>query len=193
MFAVCKSNNRQIITAVSLYSKTNNDRLVFNNWIAMENSGPFQDTAGWLYGKRQRTQPEHVKTSALWQHLNNMDVYHCPMHRDRTHNTQKLSSYTMNGMAQHFGALPWFFSSQFNSDHILFWETNEKQTALWNDGSDFPRERADGTKLTYRHGKDSAISAIDGSVSKISNSMFNATLNEANSPLTYCPEHETNH
>lgn len=188
-FAVCKSNNKQLMNAVAMYGKNNNNRFVFSNWISLSSSNPM----GWLYYGNEKNSADDVEKGAFWQYLGSRDVYHCPMHYDRSHGTQVLSSYTMNGSVQHNGALPWYFMDQFESNFIVFWETNEEQTGLWNDGSDFPRERSDGTKLTFRHDRPSTIGVLDGSISQVTNLIFNATLNQAQSPLTWCPTHNQNH
>lgn len=186
-FAVCKSNNKQLMNAVAMYGKNNENRFVFSNWVALSGTYPL----GWLYYGSEKNSADDVERGAFWEYLGTRDVYHCPMHENKTYGTQVLSSYTMNGMVQHNGSLPWFYMDQFESDFITFWETNEK-LALWNDGGDLPRERADGTKLTFRHDGPSTIGILDGSVSQISNSVFNATLNQGNSPLTFCPKHNRN-
>lgn len=189
-FAVCKSNNKQLMTAFTIYSKNNEYRTVFSNWISLDAT---QDR-GWLYAQGEKDSADDVEAGVFWEYLGTRDVYHCPMHYDnRNVGTQRLSSYTMNGMMQHNGQLPWFFTNQFESNYIIFWETNEGLTNLWNDGADFPREQANGTKLTFRHKGPSTIGVIDGSIMTLNNSTFNAALNETNSPLTGCPSHGSNH
>ena len=189
-FAVCKSNNKQLMTAFTLYSKNNENRTVFSNWISLDSTHDL----GWLYAKSQKSNPSDVEAGAFWPYLNSREVYHCPIHNvNRHHGTQKLSSYTMNGMMQHNGQLPWYFINQFENDYIIFWETNENQTGLWNDGSDFPRERADGTKLTFRHDGPSTVGVIDGSIIVHKNLSFNAALNQDKSPITGCPTHAGGH
>ena len=185
-FAVCKSNNKQLMTAFTIYAKNNEYRTVFSNWISLDAS---QDR-GWLYANGQKNSPDDVERGVFWDYLGNRDVYFCPMHQDnRNIGTQRLSSYTMNGMMQHNGQLPWFFVNQFESNYIVFWETNEQITGLWNDGADFPRERSNEDKLTLRHRGPSTIGVIDGSITTLQNPTFDASLNEANSPLTGCPSH----
>ena len=189
-FAVCKSNNKQLMTAFALYAKNNENRTVFSNWISLDST----HDRGWLYANGQKSDPSHVEAGSFWPYLGSREVYHCPVHYDnRDVGTQKLSSYTMNGMMQHNGQLPWFFINQFENNYIIFWETNENQTGLWNDGSDFPREQANGTKLTFRHDGPSTIGVIDGSIIVHKNSSFNAALNQNESPLTGCPKHINGH
>ena len=139
---------------------------------------------------------EDVKTGLLWPLLESTEVYHCPVHENKTYNSQKLTSYIMNGIAQDENNNNFHKLSQFQSSFILFWEANEKHEGnMWNDGSDQAREDITGNeKLTFRHGKTSSISAIDGSVTAISNVGFISTLNAPASPTTSCPTHgDTSH
>ncbi|MCM8539000.1 MAG: prepilin-type N-terminal cleavage/methylation domain-containing protein [Lentisphaeraceae bacterium] len=192
MFALCKNNNRQITIAVNLYATDDDDTLPFSSW------QPTSATYGknWLYNHGSMASLEDVKTGLLWPLLESTEVYHCPVHEDKTYNSQKLTSYIMNSIVQDDFHDNWHRISQFETAFILFWEANEKhQGGMWNDGCDLSREDSNGNeKLTKRHGKSSSLSAIDGSVTGITNVAFTSTLNAPSSPTTSCPTHgDTSH
>ena len=190
LFAVCKSNSRQITMAVNLYSNSDDDYLPYSGW------QPTSGTYGrnWLYNHGQTASIEDVKNGLLWPLMESMDIYHCPVHEDKTYNAQKLTSYIMNSIVQDDWHDNWHKLSQFESSFVLFWEGNEKHKGgMWNDGTDLAREDTNGNeKLTTRHGKLSAVSSLDASVRSISNVGFMAELNAGNSPLTSCPTHGPN-
>lgn len=190
LFAICKSNNRQITIAVNLYTTDDNDLLPFSGW--QPKSALYGKN--WLYNHGNMANIEDVKTGLLWPLLESMEVYHCPVHENKDYNSQKLTSYIMNGIVQDENNDNWHKLSQFESSFILFWEANEKHKgAMWNDGADRSREDINGNaKLTFRHGKNSSVSAIDGSVTGISNVSFTSSLNAPSSPLTSCPTHGPN-
>lgn len=189
-FAICKSNNRQITVAVNLYTTDDSDFLPFSGWQPKS----AQYGKNWLYDHGNMSSIEDVKTGLLWPLLESMDVYHCPVHEKKNYGSQKLTSYIMNGIVQDENNDNWHKLSQFESSFILFWEANEKhEGGMWNDGADRAREDINGSeKLTLRHGKNSSVSAIDGSVTGISNVSFISTLNAPSSPLTSCPTHGAN-
>lgn len=190
LFAICKSNNRQISVAVNLYSTGENDHLPYSGWL------PTSGTYGknWLYNHGNMNTLEDVKGGLLWPLLETTEIYHCPVHEEKDYNAQKLTSYIMNSIVQDDWHDNWHKLSQFESSFILFWEANEQhQGSMWNDGTDLSREDIAGNaKLTSRHGKLSSISAIDGSVTSISNVGFISLLNASESPLTSCPTHGNN-
>ena len=188
-FAICKSNNRQITVAVNLYTTDDNDYLPFSGWQPKS----AQYGKNWLYNHGHMNSIEDVKTGLLWPLLESTEIYHCPVHTDKDYNSQKLTSYIMNGIVQDENNDNWHKLSQFDSSFVLFWEANEKHNGgMWNDGADRAREDINGgEKLTLRHGKKSSISSIDGSVTGITNVAFPALLNAAESPLTSCPTHGT--
>ena len=189
-FALCKSNNRQLATAVNLYTTGEDDYLPFSGW------APFSAQHGqnWLYNHGQMNSIEDVQTGLLWPLLESMEVYHCPVHEDKDYNSQKLTSYIMNGIVQDENNNNFHKISQFESSFILYWEANEKHNGgMWNDGTDRSREDINGSeKLTFRHGKKSSISGLDGSVTAITNVSFISLLNADGSPLTSCPTHGPN-
>lgn len=187
LFALCKSNSRQITIAVNLYTSEDNDFLPFSGW--QPKSAKYG--MNWLYMHGSMAGIEDVKTGLLWPFLETLEVYHCPVHEDKVYNSQKLTSYIMNGIVQDENNDNWHKASQFESAFVLFWEANEKHRGgMWNDGSDRAREDINNSeKLTLRHGKSSSIASIDGSVTAISNINFISLLNAANSPLTSCPTH----
>jgi prepilin-type N-terminal cleavage/methylation domain-containing protein len=190
MFALCKNNSRQITTSVILYSDNSNGYLPFSGW--SPNSAKYKKN--WLFEHGSMNTINDVKKGLLWPILETTEIYHCPVHENRNHKTQKLTSYIMNSIIQDDGYDNWFTLSRFESAFILFWEANEKHLGnMWNDGADMAREDLTD-KLTTRHGKSSTISALDGSTSAISTVGFNALLNAPQSPLTSCPTHgETSH
>ena len=181
IFAVCKSNQKQFGTAMNLYTTDNNDDLAHSTWL----SG-FGDKVGWLYQGGNKSQPEHVETGAFWQYFESRDIYHCPAHeeKDRTNGTQKLTSYIVNGLINHYSQNQYKINA-FHGSYIFMWENN--LGGSWNDGTDFVREGAP-KKLTERHYGPSSVTSLDGSVSTFRNVQFNAELNADNSRLTSCGE-----
>jgi prepilin-type N-terminal cleavage/methylation domain-containing protein len=185
----CESNLRQFGLACSMYENDHKLFLPYSNW------GPTQAfnnvNAGWLYTTPLTSNQSDVTTGVLWQYLNTIEVYHCPLHRPQDSSllgvgaSNILTSYLMNGAINDFGAsapgspstgLPKAYLwkvSNFNWDDILMWEADERGSAAWNDGSSWPSETYNPSDPFYvgsgaRHIKYLSVLSMDGHVESMS-------------------------
>ena len=173
--AMCMSNQKQIMTAVIMYTTDWKGYLPHCNWGGGSNSV----YPGWLYTEWLRKTPgganvgtyveSDVETGVLWKYLHNRQVYRCPLQPVEDviykHSSNICTSYNMNGACFGYGSarLPgWKIGkmTSFIRDSVCFWETTEQIEFAWNDGSNFPQP-SEG--LTRRHGSGGAvISCFDG-------------------------------
>lgn len=187
--SVCASNQKQILAASQIYVSNNNSFFAHSSWSNTRTTG----LNTWLLkGGNRATWQSSVKTGAFWNYIENLDVYHCPLHSDekRVHNTtQKLTSYIFNGTIQDFNYNIWYSPSHFErEDFVMFWE-NHTDGHWGGDAADYPRENLD-KKLTLRHNGQSNLGLINGAVQRISGSKsFIAELNNPEKRITYCPTH----
>jgi len=169
----CMSNMRTLTQATILYANDWKDVMPFNNWGSNDTTG----SIGWLYNGNasmgasanlyQNFKPTYVTTGSLYKYIRNPKTYRCPAHEEIQFpgTTMEMTSYTMNGAVNGFGALPAANSKQAaykraafqrkSKEAVVFWETNEYRDQFgWNDGSNYPNAVSNvgnGEPVTTRH------------------------------------------
>ena len=154
----------------ALYAKDENRYLPYCNWRSLDSTF----VKGWLYVQPNLTAASDVEDWTFLEYLFDRSIYHCPMHKDQVHkgNTQRLSSYLMTGLTQHYGSnTTWFYLSQFRGDGIVMWEANENR-GHWNDGSHFIKEGS--PQLSFRHFERANVLAISAGVEPWFSSEYDA-------------------
>jgi prepilin-type N-terminal cleavage/methylation domain-containing protein/prepilin-type processing-associated H-X9-DG protein len=173
----CLSNQRQFMQAMLSYAVDNAGYLPAPNWDGGSNpaSPAAPNPPGWLYDPSQlipnntfqngdSTHPSDVTHGLLYQYLNTLQVYHCPMDDGTwgTNTVQILSTYIMNGAVCDYGYQQNLRGEKlraFKSSAILFWELPLLliDNGVVNDGADFPAEG-----ITTRHSNGSTVAFADG-------------------------------
>jgi prepilin-type N-terminal cleavage/methylation domain-containing protein len=186
---ICINNLHTMGHSLILYAADENRYMPFCNWLSIDRRKKWK---GWLYTYPNLKTPDQVEQGAFWRYLNERDVYHCPSHRNHEtgRGTQKLTSYMMSGMTQHYdrGGL-WFRYSQFPGDKFIMWETNEK-SPWWNDGSDFAWEGR-SERLSFRHFGRASMLSVGGSVETFFSVEYDQKLAVPGGRLRFCPSHGT--
>jgi len=165
----CVNNCKQLGLATQMYVNEQGaqDIMPDPNWgvggLAM------QRPAGWLYTPGAGNRPPDLamapfntdpirayQTGLLWEYLNNMKVYRCPLDNADLNNINfksrqnKLSTYIENGAIIGYGTAPRpYKQSQFRQDAYMLWEPGDFSSA-YNDGASRPD---DNEGLGTRHGK----------------------------------------
>jgi len=188
----CVNNNKQLITAMHLYTDENGDRMAFPNWEASPTT-----IQGWLYLRDASgaipdpTQPPYVNDvtsaykSGLWfQYTPNTRSYICPKEKRKSYNSRpnKLSSYVQNGAVSGFNRMTYGckITEIWNPLCYLMWEPDEDNPwpapdsppidwVAYNDGSS-PPDRSQG--IGFTHSKGAVVSAIDGHALYVSFEQF---------------------
>jgi prepilin-type N-terminal cleavage/methylation domain-containing protein len=153
------NNLRQISIALHIYCDDNHGRLPWSNW-----SSDNWDRTGWLYSwvTNGANIHDHYNQGGglLWPYLKNPKLYMCP--RDRPPDTNRLvmfSSYMMNAAVSGYGRAiyPCPQLSQMPPDGVVFWETDERYSYLFNDGANTPDQG-----VTARHDNGGIAATFSG-------------------------------
>ena len=172
----CLGNTKQLTSAIQMYVNDNNQVLPWPNW-GTDPAPPCP--AGWLFNgslppqfsqaiwnlnpqNSLQTIQNAISAGVLYQYINNINVFHCPLDQPGDPNTsffqraQQMSSYTMNPSGA-FANPPDGGSSSGNNYHmmkitqvwsqecIIMWEQNfQKGTGDWNDGASYPNTQGLG-------------------------------------------------
>jgi prepilin-type N-terminal cleavage/methylation domain-containing protein len=206
---VCINNLHQLGLAVPMYASDNNDEMVFCNWDASGETLNGAAIRGWLYthqsnngagvpgapfpglwtdgGRLPQNATSAYSTGALWDYVNNLKTYWCPMMTDTNPGTvycsqaldsqngyDALSSYIMNGAVNNYygmrdtppdgpGPILYKMSNpSFKATCILLWEPDENQPIAFNDGAGAADPNDDGMP-SQRHVAGSVLLQIGGS------------------------------
>lgn len=188
----CENNHKQIITAVMMYCNQWDDWLPRPNW-AVGNRAYTEP--GWLYVPPEsgfRWEWETHRTGALWDYIENDEVYRCPAHKEIGNGSDNTTSYLMNGAVVAYGRnkpkqnpkrYQTYFVDHFNTMAILFWET---QGDGWNDGSSFPTEG-----LNERHGRGATVTCPDGHAEWLERATYDEELGKKPGRLWCVPDSPT--
>jgi len=193
----CVNNNRQIGIATHMYCADNKDKMPYPNW-----NLPW--LAGWLYDPGTSgpvpdlaVAPYNInplqayKGGQLWQYINNMGVYRCPLDKTNTltwrQRANKLSTYVQNGAICGFGSktIP-YNQSDFRQDSYVMWEPNDKPD-YYNDAASSPDPNGDGG-LGTKHGKIGGIvMVVSGGVTFVqSNKWYQLSKDQQNKNELWC-------
>lgn len=194
----CVNNNRQLGLATHMYVADNKDKMPYPNW-----NPPW--VAGWLYNPLNGGVPDLAAApynstpilayqgGQLWQYINNMGVYRCPLDKTNTlsfkQRTNKLCTYVQNGAICGFGNIAprSYNQSDFRQDSYMMWEPNDPGNGYgYNDGSSFPDPSVDGA-LGTRHGKIGGIVlVVSGGVTFVQYAKWSAEAKDSNKNELWC-------
>ncbi|MFT5129893.1 MAG: hypothetical protein ACI8W8_003522 [Rhodothermales bacterium] len=190
---ICFTNLRSMGQAIVLYTANNDRFMPYCNWDPLD---PVY-VKGWLYSSPSRSAASDVEAGSLWPYLYERDIYHCPMHDDheKTGDIQRLTSYIMSGMLQHYGSSSeWFRYSDFPGDGIAMWEENE-YFVRWNDGANFTTEGS--PQLSFRHFGRASVLSFSGGVEPWYSTEYDAekvtASAEEHTRVLYCPLKDAAH
>jgi prepilin-type N-terminal cleavage/methylation domain-containing protein len=188
----CCSNVRQLALGVHAYASANKGVMMFCNWGTPNDGSAGAMQAGWLY---KGTLPgplkdQDLETGQLYPFVNNYEIFKCPSHDPSVDlvagplNTNRLTSYLMNGAANNYGNTKFFQLSRFPAELIMFWEADERGSVQWNDGASYPWESFDPATTTkeafkVRHGKTCSGARFDGGADMILQDDYYAWAKEA--------------
>jgi prepilin-type N-terminal cleavage/methylation domain-containing protein len=163
---------RQLTLALHLFGNDNDGALPWSNWL----SGDSPSRQGWLYTldtTATGTAQFKTQTGALWNYVNNTNLYFCP--RDRfspgfNQRGQQSSTYVMNGAVNGYAraVFPPERLSLMAQNGIIFWEPDETVISSFNDGANSPDEG-----ITARHNGGGVAAACDGSAAFIRRDAWN--------------------
>jgi prepilin-type N-terminal cleavage/methylation domain-containing protein len=169
----CASNQRQLATAVVMYSNNFGGVLPFCNCYLMEIIRQIKGYRhdGWLYAANAgQSLPGHVEEGGLWKYMRSLEVYRCPVDEPPHDGLSLLSSYRMNHtVAENFGYHPKM--ARFRGDAFLFWELGgppHTPTTFGQLGGDAHPSNG----ITARHGKFAPVACFDGHVETLSAIQF---------------------
>jgi prepilin-type processing-associated H-X9-DG protein len=172
----CLSNIRSLQTAVTMYANENKQYVPAVNWGKNETKNG-KVLAGWLYPTGvtwpftagEPMTEDLLKQGSLFPYLNTPEIYRCPGHDKGLiiGQTDRVTSYLMNGSMNGFGRVTLYRITQFKSTDTCFWEVDERAGAAFNDGSSGPHEtfvpdRATRDAYGARHGLYANIGFIGG-------------------------------
>lgn len=180
------NNNKQILTAVAMYTGDNREMLPYTGWSggpswAFGGTFPFAPNGGTAtsyngntgYYQRQLDSMRN-DPGQLWSILKTEKVYKCPTDKPTGNlyyqRNQYMTSYVINGAISRgggggvlkAGTCDKITGSKMKPVNILFWETDEHYPFLFNDPTSYPDEG-----LSPRHGKGAIVGLIGGSVERV--------------------------
>jgi len=171
----CCSNVRQLALGVHAYASANKGAMMFCNWGTPAETSAQATKPGWLYDGPLAgpLQDKDLEANQLWPFVNSAGVFKCPSHDTETDlvkgplNTNRLTSYLMNGSANNYGNTKFYQLSRFPAELIMLWEADERGSVQWNDGASYPWESFDPSASTkeafkVRHGKTCSGARFDG-------------------------------
>lgn len=199
--SACAANLKALGAMAHIYGGENDDFFPFPNY-----DGGFPNSVweapGWLYNNQ--SDPRNAATGPTEDHLKegvfagsyNMPpkAFRCPADYapfTPAKSFHNITSYLMNGAIINFARSPvWEYGvrpsvkiSRFKSQDVLFWEVDEKNGGIWNDGSNAPHEG-----LTRRHGYGGAsIGRMDGGAEYITRKEFDAMWSPKSAPAVKPP------
>jgi prepilin-type N-terminal cleavage/methylation domain-containing protein len=172
----CINNQKQILLAHIMYVGDNNDLIAPPNCGGAAGAANPALPAGWLYkpgaALAVSTNFPGPVNGLFYRSLQSRKMYLCPSHKTNTlawrSSTIKFTSYLMSGVVINgASSFDWnvgaqgrtFKVSSFQPTDMLFWETDERDPAYFNDGSSSPSEG-----FSRRHNTGSVVGLIGGHV-----------------------------
>ena len=152
--------------ATHLYINDSEDHVPHPTWGSSELNIP-----GWAYTATlfPRTPRFKIEEGQLWPMLKNRNLYRCPIDYTNTPlfrlRNQQVTSYVMNGAFSKFSTGidgkkgVTYKATQFKTDDIMYWETDEKTPSFWDNAASFPHEG-----LTRRHNQGGIVASVGGHV-----------------------------
>lgn len=174
----CLSNIRSLQMAITMYANENKQFVPAVNW-GGDPTVNGKTLAGWLYQHKPAvpweftaSNPmtiERLKQGSIYPYTGTPDVYRCPGHDPNVviGQTDRVTSYLMNGALNGFNRRMHYKITQFKSDDTCFWEVDERAGPAFNDGSSsadetFKPESATRDAYEARHGKYACVGFIGG-------------------------------
>jgi len=198
---ICMNNQKQLLLAHQMYLTDFNDRIEPPNCGGESGSRNPALPAGWLYkpgeclpGGANGTNYLGPSHGLFYASMKSWSMYVCPLHRTNTAawklSNIKFTSYLMNGVVINgSGSFDWtagalgktYRSTAFQPTDMLFWETDEKDPAYFNDGASDPSEG-----LTQRHAKGAIMGMMGGHVEFIRWQKYFQMLADPNKNSLWC-------
>jgi prepilin-type N-terminal cleavage/methylation domain-containing protein/prepilin-type processing-associated H-X9-DG protein len=198
---ICYNHYKQLLLAHIMYISDNNDRIEPPNCGGTDGAGNRSLPAGWLYKPGEALpgtpwgNPTNGPTQGLFfPAMKDWSMYMCPLHRTNTPAWRlsgiKFTSYLMNGaVINGSGSFDWssgsigktFKNSSFLATDMLFWETDEKESNNFNDGSSRPSEG-----FSRRHSLGAIVGLFDGHVGFLKWDKYTRIVNDPNKNELWC-------
>jgi len=177
--AKCLGNLKQILLSTHMYVLDFNDTMPYTSW-----SSDTYNVANWCYTRTtNRTNKDDVSLGQLWPYHKSAAVYWCPI--EQTNNIffrqrdMQVCSYTMNGSVSGFQTSPtgkpWisYKMSQFKSHFMLYWESDERDPANYDNVASNPTEGC-----SKRHNEGIVMGLFGGSTEFIAYKKYVLELNQ---------------
>jgi len=170
--AVDLNNNKQILTAMHLYTSDHLEVLPNSGWgtarpsWAYASGMPTPGTSALGFPTALAQQLTYFKRGQLYNYIKTEKTMMCPSDRVDGLFYQRgvlFTSYVVNGAVNRFADVDAFKITQFKPLSVMLWETDETTPFFFNDSSSFPDEG-----ISARHGKGATIGLFSGSTERIS-------------------------
>lgn len=202
---ICISHFKQLLLAHHLYATEYNDRIEAPNCGGEDGSRSPRLPAGWLYKPGEAVTPSGYwapgpnqtngpTKGVYYPAMKSWSMYMCPLHRTNTAawraSNIKFSSYMMNGaVIDGYGSFDWeagsigqtFKNAAFQATDMLLWETDENNSAYFNDGSSGPWEG-----FSTRHNSGAIVGLFDGHVQFLKWRTYYQLLADPGRNMLYC-------
>jgi prepilin-type N-terminal cleavage/methylation domain-containing protein len=196
---ICSNNHKQLLLAHIMYLGDNADRICPPNCGGTAGAANSSLPAGWLY-KPGECLPKSgtyygPERGIFYAAMQNWKMYMCPLHRTNTaawrQSGIKFTSYLMNGAVIDGpgGSFEWsagamgrtFRTSSFQPTDMLFWETDEKDPAYFNDAASSPDEG-----FSRRHTKGAIVGLMGGHVQYLKWKKYDDMVRDPNKNSLWC-------
>lgn len=192
---LCINNNRQLVTAIRLYTDDYNTFMPFSSWDSLAG---FRATPrnSWAYMYPYKKYIEQgLKQSQIYPYVNKVEIWRCPEDEGSPNGgyqiANKVTSYLMNGAVNGYGR-KWgqYRIGEFNAADMMLFEISENaDRGLWNDAASYPSEIYDS--LPIRHQLRGVTAHFDGHVEAMATEEYMELLNHYPGPLWCNPGHPT--
>ncbi len=204
--AICSNHYKQLLLAHIMYISDNNDRIEPPNCGGTDGARDPGLPAGWLYKPGEAITPGSYagipgpdqtngpSKGLFFPAMKSWSMYMCPIHPTNTpawrQSGIKFTSYLMNGaVINGSGSFDWtagprgktFKNTAFVATNMLFWETDEKDSGNFNDGSSRPSEG-----FSRRHALGAIVGLFDGHVQFLKWDRYNKLVIDPNKNELWC-------
>jgi|ERR1044071_467479 prepilin-type N-terminal cleavage/methylation domain-containing protein/prepilin-type processing-associated H-X9-DG protein len=203
---ICSNHYKELLLAHIMYITDNNDNIEPPNCGGTDGAQNSSFPAGWLYKPGEAIQPgpysgipgfnqtNGPSKGLFFPVIKTWSMYMCPIHPTNTAAWKlsgiKFTSYLMNGaVINGSGSFDWtagslgktFKNSVFKATDMLLWETDEKVSNNFNDGSSRPSEG-----FSRRHAEGAIVGLFDGHVQFLKWDRYTKILNDPGKNELWC-------